>query len=1004
LSKDFCVTLRKKTLLFTSLLLAATLAIIAVCASLILLDGFRRVEATFLERNVERAQQVIDDDLTALDSVARDWAQWDDTCAFIENPNEKYLDSNLTDASIGNIHLNLMAFVSPSGNVVFCTGYDPAAGKKTAPPGGFMDHLRPGLPLVTHSNVTSRQSGILLLPDHPVLLVSRPILNSNAEGPVRGALIVGRTLDESMLARFHKITRQPLRITRIDQPQLPADMARAYTALAAGRDVLIALPNTETIAGYILRRDIYGKPALIMRVDQPRTIYFQGQQTLFWIIVWLAAGGILFSLIILRLLEKFVLNRLADFSAGVDRIRHAQDMAARVSVSGADEIGHLARNVNAMLDAIQQTERQRAAAEAQLRDSERRYRMLFNTMTEGFALHEMVYDADGKPVDYRFLVVNPAFEELTGLKSEQIIGKTVREVIPGIEESWIRRYGEVARGGTSTYFEDYSRELNRYYSVLAFRPAENQFACIFEDVTDRKRAEEEARLSEERFRQLTALAPVGVFLTDAQGAWEYVNRKWSEMAGLPAEAAQDGGWLQAVHSADRESVAAAWKQMLAGQTEWKREYRLQAPTGKTTWVYGLATPLHDAQGGIRGYIGINVDITDRRQAEDDRRKLEAQIQQTQKLESLGILAGGIAHDFNNILMAILGNVDIALMDISPASSVRDNLLEIEKAARRAADLCRQMLAYSGKGRFVIEALSLTELIEEMARMLEVSVSKKAVLRYHLAPGLPAIDADVAQMRQIVMNLVINASEAIGDKSGVISITTGAMHCDQAYLQTTWLPEPRPEGLYVYLEVADTGCGMDKDTLAKIFDPFFTTKFTGRGLGLAAVLGIVRGHGGALKVYSEPNKGTTFKVLFPASNRTAEKTTRACEFSGAWRAAGTVLLVDDEETVRALGKSMLERLGFRVLVAADGREALSVFRAHQTDIVCVLLDLTMPHKDGEETFRELRQLQSDVRVILSSGYNEQEVSQRFVGKGLAGFIQKPYQTQALAAKLRDILGD
>ena len=285
-------------------------------------------------------------------------------------------------------------------------------------------------------------------------------------------------------------------------------------------------------------------------------------------------------------------------------------------------------------------------------------------------------------------------------------------------------------------------------------------------------------------------------------------------------------------------------------------------------------------------------------------------------------------------------------------------------------------------------------------MLEVSISKKAILRFNQASTLPSVEADATQMRQIIMNLVINASEAIGEKSGVIAITTGCMDCDKSYLKDVWLDENISEGLYVYLEIADTGCGMDKETVAKIFDPFFTTKFTGRGLGMAAVLGIVRGHKGAIKVYSEVGKGTTFKILLPASNRPVEI------FNGElhkddWKGSGTVLLVDDEETVRGIGKEMLQELGFTTITANDGRDAVDTFKTN-ADIAFVILDLTMPHMDGEQCFRELKQIRPAVKVIMSSGYNEHEVTQKFVGKGLAGFIQKPYKLSLLKDAIRKII--
>jgi PAS domain S-box-containing protein len=410
---------------------------------------------------------------------------------------------------------------------------------------------------------------------------------------------------------------------------------------------------------------------------------------------------------------------------------------------------------------------------------------------------------------------------------------------------------------------------------------------------------------------------------------------------------------------------------------------------------------------IFDYLGARLavttvrDITERRQAEQRQRQLEAQVQQAQKMESLGILAGGIAHDFNNLLTVILGHANLALMELAPESPARDSLREIEKASGRAAELCRQMLAYAGKGRFVMEPINLSLLIEEQTHLLQVSISSKILLRCQLPEELPAIDADPAQLRQVAMNLVINAAEAIGDKEGVIGISTGVMQCRAEDLASPHLIRQLAPGPYVYLEVTDTGCGMDAQIRNRIFDPFFTTKFAGRGLGLAAVLGIVRSHRGTLKVESERGRGTTFRVLFPASGKAAN----TAETGGSlpsWRGAGTILLVDDEEPVRIVTERMLERCGFSVLCASDGLEALQLYRARASEIVCVLLDLAMPRMDGEQTFRELRRIQPDVRVVLASGYSDEEIAQRFHSEGLAGFIAKPYRVETLGAKLREVL--
>jgi signal transduction histidine kinase/CheY-like chemotaxis protein/HAMP domain-containing protein len=416
-----------------------------------------------------------------------------------------------------------------------------------------------------------------------------------------------------------------------------------------------------------------------------------------------------------------------------------------------------------------------------------------------------------------------------------------------------------------------------------------------------------------------------------------------------------------------------------------------------------ASPLKTLDGEFLGSVYVARDISERREAEEQRARLEAHMQEVQKLESLGVLAGGIAHDFNNLLMAIVGNADLAKLALSPASPAHPNLEEITRVSLRAADLCCQMLAYSGKGRFVIDRYDLSKIVREMMQMLEVSVSKKASLRYSFAADLPAVEVDVTQLRQIIMNLITNASEALGEEVGVISFSTGIMECDCDYLAECYLGENLAAGLYVFLEVADSGSGMDEETRRRIFDPFFTTKFTGRGLGLAVVLGIVRGHRGAIKVSSEPGRGTIFRILLPAVEWRPEDRSPSPVPSAPLHRSGTILLVDDDSAVRKVGERMLESLGFKVISAAHGREGLEAFQERKGKIDCVILDLTMPEMAGDEVFRELQRLQNDVCVVLSSGYTEEDVALRFADKGPAGFVQKPYTLANLLETLNRVLG-
>jgi PAS domain S-box-containing protein len=605
-----------------------------------------------------------------------------------------------------------------------------------------------------------------------------------------------------------------------------------------------------------------------------------------------------------------------------------------------------------------------------------------------------IAEATRQPVISANVTRDPRFKDPDWAVAEGLVGSII---LPLIHEEEIIGFLTIYTRAPHDFISE-EVDLLRAFSAQAAIAIRNArlYAAAQRELSERTRAETALQEKTEELDRFFTMALDLLCIADTDGYFRRVNPAWASVLGYDIHELEGKRLLDFVHPDDLQETLAAVERLAAQQEVLNFVNRYRCKDGSYRWIEWRACPYQ----GTLIYAAAR-DITERRQAEEERRRIENRMQHAQKLESLGVLAGGIAHDFNNLLVAILGHTELALLQLAPGAPVHGHLQEIETASHRAADLCKHMLAFSGKGHFVVEALDLSVIVREMAQMLTVAISKKAIVQYNLAPDLPAIQADATQLRQVVMNLITNASEAIGDQPGVIRVATGTTRCDRAYLQELALAEGLAEGLYVYLEVSDTGCGMDEATRARIFDPFFSTKFTGRGLGLAAVLGIVRGHKGAIKVYSEVGRGTIFNLLFPAIAEPAGRA-RLAAAEDQWQGQGVVLLVDDEAGVRETGQQLLEWLGFTVLTAADGRQALDVFQARAHDIVCVLLDLTMPRMDGEETFRELRRLRTDARVVLSSGYNQQDVTQRFAGKRLAGFIQKPYRLEDLRRTLRAAL--
>jgi len=619
-------------------------------------------------------------------------------------------------------------------------------------------------------------------------------------------------------------------------------------------------------------------------------------------------------------------------------------------------------------------------------------------------------DRDGRIVD-----CNAGAFQTLGYSQQELLASFIFAVDPGTTaENWPDHFAQLRRCKTRQFESCYGtkdgRSIPMDVQVTHIAFGDQELLCgVARNITERREMEDRLRSSEASLSRAQRIAKLGSWEWDPATDRVTVSEEFYRIYGLDREQCA-GNFAATVHEMthpqDRklvEAAAAEARRTGVGQTV---EYRIIRPDGSLRWLRAIGEFVREPGKPVK-VIGANQDITEHKLMEEQRLSLERQMLHLQKLESLGVLSGGIAHDFNNLLQVVLGNLDLALMTLPEADGVRRNLEQAVIASVRASELSGMMLAYSGKGVLAIRELNLSTLLQENVQMLAAVVPKPVSFTTRLDQALPLVQADATQLLQVVQNLVKNACEAIGAGEGTIALSTGVQQFDQGSLNQSRLEEKLDAGPYVWVEVSDSGCGMDEDTQYKIFDPFFTTKFTGRGLGMSAALGIMRAHRGAIMLESGPGAGTRVRLLFPIA---AEEREIRLDLAAAPNAApellaesrDTILIVDDEEMIRTLSVAMLEAFGYDTLVAENGEKALEIFRREGNRISLVLLDQSMPIMDGLTVFKELRRIRPDVKVLLASGYSLREVSARYQGLELNGFIQKPFNVKHLSDELRRVL--
>ena len=605
--------------------------------------------------------------------------------------------------------------------------------------------------------------------------------------------------------------------------------------------------------------------------------------------------------------------------------------------------------------------------------------------------------------DLRYLWVSPSYATWLGKPGpDAIAGRYIPDVLgrPAFETIWphIQKAlsGEREEFETRvTYLGTGSRWIHAVY--VPTRDHDNTvdgWIAVITNVTDRHESEDRLRQSEERFRKVADTAPVMIWVSGRDKLFTFVNRGWLDFTGSTMEREVGNGWADHVHPDDLEGCLGTYTSSFDARRSFQREYRLRHVDGTYRWILDRGVPLFGPGGDFQGCIGSGVDITDLKFAQ------EATLGR-QKMESVGMLAAGIAHDFGNLMGGIVAGTDLALSEVTAGSPAADEVQKIQTIAFRASEIVRELMVYSGQEAASYEPLQISRLIEDMAELLKLSIPKRVRLKIGCEKDLPSIKGNASRIRQVVMNLIINASEAIGDQSGTITIS--ASHVTGGKELAPGSAMELSDGDYVRLEVSDTGPGMTEQQRTRIFDPFFTTKSTGRGLGLAVVQGVVRSHDGAINVVSAPGDGTTFQIFLPSSVQAErEGKAAATETPGhKIRSAGMVLLVEDEESIRVPIAKTLRNEQFAVMEAVDGSSAIRLLSEHKNEIDLILLDLSIPGSTSREVMETAQQIRPDIKVLIMSAHNESIARNSIDLEKTTAYIRKPFRLAELVRMIREI---
>lgn len=1112
--------LRRKTLVTIGTTLIIMILIIYFITSLILLGGYTHLERQNIIQNSDQAMNMIAEELAQLKSVVGDWAPWDDTYLFVQDKNQEYIDDNLMESTVINLHVNFLIYINNAGKIVYCKYTDLETGKGGECPDSILRFLSSNPFLLRDKQHRETLTGVALLPEDPILLAFAPILTSQFKGPVMGTLVAGRYLNRSEVKKITAKANLSIDIQRMDSPQLSDDFENAKHALTPDEKVAVVELSKNTIAAYTMLTDFNKQAILMLRVDKVRNIYAQGEKSMRYLVVSMLIIGIVFIIATVILLERTVLSRILRLNNEIKHIGITGDMLARTWISGKDELADLSTEINHMLESLQiSTERDRAILDS-IEDAYFELDLEGNLIFYNHSLSRLIKNRikDFKKINYRQFLDNESADEIievfqqlykTGesikeletelnfenedkvflessisliegpdgkgigfrgiarditerkkekeilLKSEERLSlalevslagawevdlktkkftfdsnlysslgyssddppKEISDILkiidPGDVERVKKCFLKFAEGKCSTYRDDFlvitksgeKRWMHNRAKAIQHFDDKKPMTVIgtMIDITDLKRAEQNLKDNEERYRTILENRNIGYFETDLSGNLNFVNDALCALMEYESDEMLDLNYKAYTDTQTSQKIEHHYREIFeTGKPLTSFEYSIVTKNGRSCQLETSVSLRKSSDGKPIGFRGLTIDITDRKSTERAKKKLEKELRQTHKMEAIGTLAGGIAHDFNNILSGIFGYAQLAKNNVVKPLKLEGHIDQIIKGASRAAGLIQQILAFSRQTEQEKILINIAVVVKEAVRLLRSSIPSTIDIQEKIF-SKSKVAADPTQIHQVIMNLCTNAYHAMRDKGGVLTIELYDICLPD---QNNYPDVSLPSGKYVAIVVKDTGCGMDEDTLQKVFDPYFTTKQVGdgTGLGLSIVYGIVEDHGGLVKADSSINMGSVFQVFFPNKEDDNPLLETTEDLSISTRGKERLMVVDDEKSILLSTQENLEDNGYKIKAFINPGDALKEFKKHPDQFDLIITDMTMPGITGDLLSKDVLEVRPDMPIILCTGYSEKISESKAFEMGIKKFVQKPIDTKRLLYMIREVLDE